>query len=126
MDENTNHSIVNAALVGAAVIAYFTVSILFETFAGIFGPVARLYSSDVAKHAIPLVSAMVLFLALFLNKKVHVFFDEAVMELRKVVWPSRKDTISMTIVCAVMVIGSGIGFGIFDLVSSQLIKLFVN
>ena len=49
-----------------------------------------------------------------------------VSEVRKVVWPSRKDTVAMTTVCCVMVVLSGVAFGLFDFVASQLIKVFVN
>lgn len=125
-NEKTSHSIVNAAFVAMGFLTYFVVSLLFETLAGAFGPVARLHNQEIFKHGLPVASGLVLFLALFLNQKVHVFADEAVTELRKVVWPSRKDTIAMTIVCCVMVIVAGMGFGVFDFLASQLIKVFVN
>lgn len=125
-NENTNHSIVNAALVGTGFLAYFVVSMIFESLAGAFGPVARLHNQDAIKHGLPVALGLITFLTLFLNTKVHTFFDEAVTEVRKVVWPSRKDTTAMTIVCCVMVVIAGIGFGVFDFFASQLIKVFVN
>lgn len=125
-NEKSNQNIVNAAMVGAGFLAYYVTSALFETFAGSFGSIARFHGNETIKHGLPVAVGIVVFLALFLNKNVHVFLDEAVVELRKVVWPSRKDTIAMTIVCCVMVVVAGIGFGIFDFLASQLIKVFVN
>ena len=61
-----------------------------------------------------------------LTPKVHVYAEECVTEIRKVVWPSRKDTVAMTIVCCVMCVVAGLGLGIFDFFASQLIKVFVH
>lgn len=125
-DSKSNQNVINAALVACGFIAYFVATTLFETLASAFGPVARVYSQDAVKHGIPVAIGVGTFLILFLNAKVHLFLDEAVVELRKVVWPSRKDTTAMTIICCVMVVLAGIAFGIFDFVASQLIKFFVN
>ena len=88
--------------------------------------VARFRNIEAVQHGLPVAFGIITFLILFMNKKTHTWADECVSEVRKVVWPSRKDTMAMTIVCCVMVLLSGIGFGIFDFFSSQLIKLFVN
>lgn len=125
-NEKTNQSIVNAAIVAAGFLAFFITSLVFEALAGAFGSVARFHSQETIKHGLPVAVGFAAFLVLFLNKKVHVFLDEAVTEVRKVVWPSRKDTTAMTIVCCVMVVLAGIGFGVFDLLASKLIQVFVN
>lgn len=125
-NENSNQSIINAAFVAAGFLIYFAVAMLFDTLAGAFGPVARLYGQDMFKHGIPVGIGLAGFLALILKKECHVFADEAITEVRKVVWPSRKDTTAMTIVCCVMCVVAGIGFGVFDFFASQLIKVFVN
>ncbi|NJL26347.1 MAG: preprotein translocase subunit SecE, partial [Calothrix sp. SM1_5_4] len=103
-NENNNQSIVNFSFVMAGFLAYFVVAILFELLAGTFGPVARLRNIEAVKHAVPVGFGLVTFLALFLNKKVHVWADEVIVEVRKVVWPSQKDTVAMTLVCCVMVV----------------------
>jgi len=43
------------------------------------------------------------------------------MELKKIVWPSRKDTVAMTIVVIMMVLISGVVFAVFDGLSSYMI-----
>ena len=125
-NEKSNQSIVNFAFVASGFLAYLAVALLFETLAETFGPVAQLRSIELAKHAIPVAAGLITFLTLFLNKKIHVYTDECVVEIRKVVWPSRKDTVAMTIVCCVMVVFAGLGLGVFDFFASQLIKIFVN
>ena len=125
-NENSNQSIVNFAFVVAAFLVYFVVAVLFQTLAEAFGPVARLRDMEILKHGVPVVSGLIVFLATFLNQKAQVFADECVTELRKVVWPSRKDTVAMTMVCCLMVTVAGFAFGVWDFFSSQLIKLFVH
>lgn len=125
-NENTNQNIVNFGFVMAGFLGYYVTTVLFELLAGSFGAITRLHSIEAVKHGVPTFAGLAIFLALFLNKNAHIFLDEAVAEVRKVVWPSQKDTVAMTMVCCVMVVVAGIGFGIWDFISSQLIKVFVN
>ncbi len=124
--EKSNESLVNTAFAGLGILAYFITSTLLEVFAGTFGAVARIRNIAAVQHGLPVGVGIVVFLVLFTNKKIHNWADECVTEVRKVVWPSRKDTFAMTMVCCVMVLVAGMGFGIFDFLASQLIKVFVN
>lgn len=124
--EKNNQNIVNFAFVVAGFLAYFITNVLLEVLAGTFGAVARVRSIDAVNHGLPVAVGLVTFFVLFLNKKVQTWADESVTEVRKVVWPSRKDTIAMTIVCCVMVVLAGISLGVYDLLCSQMIKLFVG
>jgi preprotein translocase subunit SecE len=54
------------------------------------------------------------------------YLREVVYELRRVVWPSRKETLGSTSVVLVIVIICGIFLGIVDLVLSRLIRVFVG
>lgn len=126
MEEKNNQNIVNFGFVLAGFVAYYISGVLLEVFAGTFGAVARFRNIDAVKHGLPVALGLIVFFVLFLSPKVQVWGDEVVTEVRKVVWPSRKDTIAMTIVCCVMVVVAGIGLGLYDLLASQLIKVFVN
>jgi preprotein translocase subunit SecE len=125
-NENNNQSIVTFAFVVLGFIAYGITWVLFELLAETFGPVAALRSQELWKNGIPVAVGALVTLILITGKKSNTVADEAVTELRKVVWPSRKDTIAMTTVCCVMVVIAGIGFGIFDFLASQVIKVFVK
>lgn len=124
--EDSNQSVVTFGFVMAAALAYYVAAVLFEVLSGSFGAVTRLRSIEAVKHGVPLAFAFITFSALYFNKNAHVFLDEAVTEVRKVVWPSRKDTIAMTTVCCVMVVAAGLVLAFWDLFCNQFIKVFVN
>jgi preprotein translocase SecE subunit len=125
-NEKSNQSIVNFAFVVCGFLGYFVTMVVFEVLADTFGPVARLRAMEVAKHGIPVAVGLITFMTMFMKKNVHQFADECVVELRKVVWPSQRDTFVMAAVTCVMVIVSGMGLGVFDFISAQLIKVFVH
>jgi preprotein translocase subunit SecE len=54
------------------------------------------------------------------------YLGEVVHELRKVAWPSRKETIGSTTVVLVIVLLAAVFLGIVDLVLSRLVRLFVG
>jgi preprotein translocase subunit SecE len=125
-NENSNRGMISLAFVLMGFLVFLTVSILFEAAAGAFGPVARLYGQELYRHGIPVGTGLITFAFLNFHPKVVNWADEVVTEIRKVVWPSRKDTVAMTIVVCIMVLVSGMGLGLFDWVSSQAVKMFVN
>ncbi len=126
MEEKSNQNLVNFGFVIAGVIGYLITNVVLEVLAGTFGPVARFREIELVRHGLPVAVAIAIFLILFLNPKVQKWGDEVITEVGKVVWPSRKDTIAMTVVCCVMVVIAGIGLGVYDFLASQLIKVFVN
>jgi preprotein translocase subunit SecE len=125
-NENNNQSIVTFAFVVLGFIAYGIAWVLFELAAETFGGAAALRSSELWKNGIPVATGIITFIVLITNKTSNTWGEESVTELRKVVWPSRKDTIAMTMVCCAVVVFFGIGLGIFDFVSSQVVKIFVH
>lgn len=54
------------------------------------------------------------------------YLREVLYELRKVIWPSRKETLGSTAVVLVIVIICGIYLGILDLVLSRLIRMIIG
>lgn len=58
--------------------------------------------------------------------QVRQYLREVSFELRKVVWPSRKETIGSTTVVLVIVTLSAIYFGIVDAVLSKLVRLVIG
>ena len=54
------------------------------------------------------------------------YLREVVSELRKVVWPSRKDTIGSTTVVLAIVAISGLFLGIVDYVLSTMVRMLVG
>jgi preprotein translocase subunit SecE len=54
------------------------------------------------------------------------YLREVIVELKKVIWPSRKETLGSTAVVLVIVGLAAVFLGIVDLVLSRLVKLLVG
>lgn len=124
--DKTNQKILTLAFVTFAALAAISISLLMKTLAGTFGVVARIHDIDFIKHGLPVLVAVVVFVVLQFNKNVLVWGEDVVLEIRKVVWPSRKDTTAMTIVVVIMVFISSIIILIFDLLSGKTFDAISN
>ena len=120
--EKANSKILTISFAMAGMLSGLTVSLLIKAFAGAFGVVAKLADSDLFRHGAPVMVGFAVFAVLQFNPRVLAWGEEVVTEIRKVVWPSRKDTVAMTIACVVMVLISSVIISSFDLVSG----FFVN
>ncbi len=60
------------------------------------------------------------------GRRMVAFFSEARTELRKVVWPTRQETVQTTLVVLVVVVVIGIFLSILDLTFSKLVEWFVT
>ncbi|MCF6265158.1 MAG: preprotein translocase subunit SecE [Desulfuromusa sp.] len=58
--------------------------------------------------------------------KLNEFFTNVKAELKKVTWPTRKDTYASTMVVIVLVIISAIFLGGVDVILSRLIRLILG
>lgn len=124
--EKTNSKILTISFAVAAFLAGLTISLLIKAFAGAFGIVARFADSDIVRHGLPVAVGFVLFAVLQFNPKVMAWGEDVVTEVRKVVWPSRKDTTAMTIACVVMVLISSVIISSFDLISGFFINFLMK
>ncbi|KYG68176.1 preprotein translocase subunit SecE [Bdellovibrio bacteriovorus] len=124
--EKANSKILTISFAIAAILVGLTTSLLIKAFAGAFGVVARAADSDVIRHGVPVALGLVVFAVLQFNPKVMAWGEEVVSEIRKVVWPSRKDTTAMTIACVVMVLISSVIISSFDLISGFFINYLMK
>ncbi len=124
--DNNNSKIITLSFALFSAIVGFGVHKLIVSFAGAFGIVARLADSDFVRHIFPVALAILLFLILQFNSKVVAWADEVVSELKKVVFPSRKDTTAMTVVVVVMVLVSSVIITTFDFLSGYVLRLVMN
>lgn len=124
--ENSNQKILTLAYVILGFVTAIVVNVLLETLAASWGPFARLYSNDIVRHGIPVASGFLIFAYMQFNKNVQTWADESMSELLKVVWPTRKDTTAMTIVCCVMLIMASVVLAIFDYISHAAVKVIIN
>lgn len=59
-------------------------------------------------------------------EKVRTYLLEVIAEVKKVVWPNKKETWGATVVVIIAVVISGIVLGIFDWLSGLLLSLFLR
>lgn len=120
--DNTNSKIITLSFAISGAIAGMTLHLLIKSFSAAFGVVARFAATDVVRHGLPVVFGLAVFAVLQFTPKIVSWADEVTVEIRKVVWPSRKDTISMTIVVLIMVGISSLLIAGFDVGSGVLLK----
>lgn len=120
---NTNRKIATVAFMGSGILVGITAKVLLDVAAAIAtGAFGRVLAGDFVHHGIPVILGFATFGILQSNAGVRAWGDEVVSELRKVVWPSREDTMRMTLVTCVMLILSGAALGLVDVFSGKLIE----
>jgi preprotein translocase subunit SecE len=120
--ENNNGKIVTVSfMIAGALVGIVIMSLMGPLSAATSGSLARTLSSDYVRHGVPVAIAILLFLSLQFNRTVAEWADEVVAEIKKVVWPSRKDTSNMTIVVCIMLLISGLVLGVLDFASGTFI-----
>lgn len=124
--DKTNQKILTLSFVIFSVIISVSTSLLLKALAGSFGVVARLHDVDLVKHGLPVAIGLVLFASLQFNKNVLAWGEDVALEIRKVVWPSRKDTTAMTIAVVVMVLISTVIITFFDVVSGNFVNFILR
>lgn len=124
--EKSNSKIITLSFAIGGFLVGLVVSLLIKAFAGAFAVVARAYDMDLVRHGVPLIVGFGLFAACQFNPKVVAWADEVVAEVRKVVWPSRKDTTAMTVVVCIMVLISSLIISSFDMISGYIINTLVR
>lgn len=126
MIKEENAKIITLSFVLAGFLTAFVVRVLFEFVAVYSGMVALAYGQEWVRHGAPVLSGLVVFLFLQLRERTRIWAHEVVVEVRKVVWPSRQATLGMTVLVCVILILSGIVLGVFDLASSAVINFIID
>lgn len=124
--DKTNSKILTLIFAATGGLVGLTIHFLLKAFSAAFGIVARLADSDLIKHGLPVFAGFALFLALQFNPRVLTWGEEVVTEVRKVVWPSRKDVTAMTIVVCIMVLISSVIVTSFDFMSGYMINMLTK
>ncbi len=124
--EQNNNKIMTIVFVAAGFLAGVIVRVIMDTLQAVSSVVVQMNSIEAVKHGIPLAVGLLVFALLQFNPKVRVWADECIIEVKKVVWPSKKDTIAMTTVVCVMLVIAGVVLGVFDVVAGNIIKLLIN
>ena len=124
--DRTNDKIVSLAFIVAGIITWLIAQTLIQTLGATGAWGARIVSNDFARHVVPVMLGVALFGYLRFNSKTFTWADEVVAELRKVIWPPRKDLAAMTGVVVVMVLISSLVISLFDFLSAYVINGIVK
>lgn len=126
MVKSENLKIVTVSFVLLSFLAGFVAQVIFESLAVMFGFVANLYNQDIFRHGVPLAVGLGFFLYFQLRVPVRELADEVVTEVKKVVWPGKKELYAMTSVVCVILIVSGAVLGLFDLTAGTTVRFFLE
>ena len=126
MEETNNSKIINFSVLATAFLTGIVVRVVFESLAANFGVVGRAWGQTYLQHGIPLALGALVFAILRFNPKVVAFLDDVIVEVKKVVWPTRRDTTAMTTVSVVMLIVAGVVLGVFDVLSKYVVEMILS
>lgn len=121
-----NSKIVTTSFVIVGVLTWAVVGIFLDLSSATFGVIARLQDLAPFRHGVPVGSGLLCFLILQLNSRAKNWADEVVSEMKKVVWPSRKDTSMSTVVVCLFAVLAAVVIGAYDFVSHYLINYIIS
>ena len=121
-----NLKIITVAFLGAAFLSAFVVSLVFESLAVYWGPVAWAYGQEWLRHGIPAVLGFGVFMFLQMRAQTRTWAGEVVVEVSKVVWPTRQQTVGMTVLVCIILMLAGMALGVFDLVGSAVVGFLID
>jgi preprotein translocase SecE subunit len=124
MEDNKKIITVSLALLG--ILVGFVTHFLLEFLAGNIGFVNRLYTNEVFSTGLPVLVGVIVFAGLQFNRQSQEFTDGVVTELKKVVWPSQRDTGLMTVVVVITLILAGVVVGFYDSVWAYVVNMIVR
>jgi preprotein translocase subunit SecE len=125
--ESANKKILTMCFMLAGLLAAFVFRVLLQSVSpATSGALARALTSDFVVHILPVLIGFGVFLYLQLTKSIVSWADDVVNEIKKVVWPSRKDTVAMTIVVIVMCGISACVIWLFDVASAFFVNYLVT
>ncbi len=121
-----NLKIVTVSFVIFSFLLAYVAKVIFETLSVAVGFFAAYYSMDAFRHGVPIVTGLIIFSLLQFKDSYRTLADEVVTEVRKVVWPTKKELYSMTTVVCIILIISGLVLGLFDLVAGTGVRFFME
>jgi preprotein translocase subunit SecE len=110
---------------GAFLVGY-TIQVLNTLLSSSLGAYARVMDSQLVSNLLPVGCGIVFLIYMYSSKKVKTWAQEVIVEVSKVVWPSKKDTTAMTIFVCIFMLLSGVLLGLFDFFSSQVIQFIIE
>ncbi len=126
MEKQNVKKVMTLSFLGAAILAYVVVNIVFRALAADLALVARLYDKDWVSNGLPLIVAVIVFSVMQFSPKIVAWAEDVVIEVSKVVWPTGRDTFVLTVVvCVFCVISAALLMGI-DFIAKNLVQFIIQ
>ncbi len=106
----------------AAALVYIVIQILLDAVVGAVPAWGRYLSSDLVKHGVPLVAGALCLGILAFHQDINSWAESVLYEVSKIVWPTKQDTVSLTISVTIMLLISGVLIAAMDFLSGSVIK----
>ena len=121
MDKNTRN-IFGITMLCAGAIVWYSFKVATDYFVGYFDLAIRYPWLHVVQNVFPVLLGLTTSYLIYRIQKIRDYLLEVISEVKKVVWPSRKETWGATVIVIIAVLISGVVLGIFD----WLAGLFMN
>lgn len=124
--DKLNRKIITVSYVCFCAVVGWCLQVILEMTASLWGAFTRFYDQEIVRHGVPVFAGLALFFFLQFHPRVLKWADEVVVEVRKVIWPSKKDTTAMSVVVCVILVVSGILLGLLDFFSRSMVNLVMS
>jgi preprotein translocase subunit SecE len=125
MDKFTRNAFL-ATLLTIAVVVGYTAKVAVDRVMTYMDIYVRNISLQVVINLLPILVAGAAAYITYRTEKIKNYLLEVIAEVKKVVWPNKKETWGATVVVIIAVIISGIVLGLFDWLSGLLLSLFLS
>lgn len=125
MEKSYNKIIAVSFVIGALLAAYVTKTIL-AVLSSTWGAFARVTNETWIQHGLPIGVGVIFFFAMIFNAGIRTWATDVTIEISKIVWPSIKDTRSLTIVVCIIIFMAAITLSIFDMVTGNVIDFILD
>jgi preprotein translocase subunit SecE len=125
--DKTTRNILTLTLVGAGILVWFSASTAVNHFVAYLDIYVKAgFVHFLIVDAVPALLGALTTYILYRSQKIRTYLLEVITEVKKVVWPNKKETWGATVVVIIAVLISGVVLGLFDWISGYLIKLILG
>ncbi|MCX6112593.1 MAG: preprotein translocase subunit SecE [Proteobacteria bacterium] len=125
MDKNTRNIFAMTMLCVGAIV-WYTFKVTTDYAVSYFDLAIRFSWINVVQNIFPVILGGLAAYLLYKTQKIREYILEVISEVRKVVWPNRKETWGATVVVIIAVLISGAVLGIFDWLAGLFMNLILR